>query len=101
MTEIYQRDATFTDPKLLLNTGLMLIDIRKPWIEKCWFEFVDRIEKIDGKFVDVGMSEDWHFSRKAREMGASLWATREISVRHIGGGEFPNDQPWGVLKTDE
>lgn len=101
MKEVFKREPTFTDPNLLLNTGLMLIDIRKPWIENCWFEFVDRIEKMGDKFIDVGMSEDWNFSRKAREMGASLWATREISVRHIGGGEFPNDQPWGIMETDE
>jgi hypothetical protein len=101
MTEIFERTPTFTDPQLLLNTGLMLIDIRKPWVENIWFEFVDRIEKFGDKFVGVGMSEDWNFSRQARKLGASLWATREISVRHMGGGEFPNDQPWGLVKTDE
>jgi len=101
MTEIFQQDPTFTDKKLLVNTGLMLIDVRKPWIEKVWFEFVDRIEKIGDKFVDVGMSEDWNFSRTARAMGASLWATREVRVEHIGLERFPNDSAWGSLKADE
>lgn len=94
-------EPTFTHEKLLLNTGLMLIDLSKPWIEELHFEFEDKIIKIGDQFVEVGVPEDWKFSRDAREMGASLWATREIIVEHLGGGRWPNATPWGTLKTDQ
>lgn len=101
--EIYNDfEPTFTHPKLLLNTGLMLIDLRKPWVDNIWFEFEDRIIKDkDGKFVDVGVPEDWHFSRKARAAGASIWATREVKVTHMGKGAWPNDHAWGTQKADQ
>lgn len=97
--------ATFTHDKLLLNTGLMLIDLRKPWVEEIWFQFLDSILRVsDGAkvtFKAVGCPEDWDFSRRARCMGAKLFATREIAVTHLGNGKFSNAGPFGTEKTDK
>jgi hypothetical protein len=95
---------TFTQDKLLLNTGLMLVDIRKVWAEMLFFEFEDRILKIPNgdktTFRAVGCPEDWNFSRKARSLGAKLFATREIKVTHVGTGRFSNHMPAGSMKED-
>lgn len=103
MTEAYKEfEPTFTNEKLLVNTGCMLIDIRKAWVEKIWFEFEDKIvEKEPGYFVPICVPEDWNFSRRARAMGAKLFATREVLTWHMGGGAFSNSQAWGSLEHDE
>lgn len=104
MHEVGALAPTFTHSKLLVNTGLMLVDIRKPWVEQCWFEFKDEIipDPLDPrKFIAVGSPEDWNFSRRARALGASIWATREIRVEHWGRSRWANAGTWGTKKTDE
>jgi len=104
LNEIYNDyEPTFTHEKLLVNTGLMLVDLRKPWVENVWFAFEDKIipdPKIPGYFKAVGVSEDWFFSRRACELGAKLYATREISVLHAGTTEYSNASAWGSLSED-
>lgn len=103
MHEVYNDyPSTFTAPNLLVNTGLMLVDIRKEWAEKVWFEFDDKIlrDEKTGKFKAVGVPEDWNFSRKALRLGAKLWATREVTVIHHGRHQFGNERAWGTEKTD-
>jgi hypothetical protein len=91
LAEVYKQEPTFTDPRILLNTGCMLVDIRQDFADKLWFEFEDKIVKgEDGNFYAIGVPEDWHYSRQAKALGASLWATREIPVKHIGGGQWSN-----------
>jgi GT2 family glycosyltransferase len=85
---------TFTDPKLLLNTGLMLIDVRHGWAEKLWFEFKDGIARSgEGVFYPTSLAEDYGISRMARELGVKLVATKAVKVWHMGGGRFGNDKP--------
>lgn len=105
LNEIYSTsyEPTFTHEKILLNTGLMLVDLRKSWAEKAWFAFEDKIipdPKKPGDFMAVGISEDWFFSRRARELGAKLYATREVSVIHTGSRDYSNSFVWGSLKED-
>lgn len=96
MKEIFDRDPTFTDEKLLINTGLMLVNMQKPWVEKICFRFEDAIIVEDEKFKAVGMSEDWLFSRDAKALGAKIFATREISILHHGNAAYPNNSVWGT-----
>lgn len=97
LDEIYEKyPATFTDPLILLNTGLMLLDIRKPWADKVWFEFKDSIANDKGFYFPVALSEDYGFSRMWRSHGGSLYATTEIEVTHNGNGKFGN-RPTKVL----
>jgi len=104
LREIYNEyQPTFTHEKLLVNTGLMLVDLQKPWVENVWFAFEDKIisdPKVPGDFKAVGVSEDWFFSRRARELGAKLYATREISVLHSGSADYSNSSMWGSLGED-
>lgn len=93
--------ATFSDPNLVVNSGLMLIDITKPWIEQCWFAMEDEIYKEGTQFKVRGISEDWLFSRRAKALGAKLCATREIQVHHAGASKFPNTHAWGSKHTDD
>lgn len=100
MKEIFERDKTFTAPNLLLNSGLMLVDIRKPWVEKAHFTIRDRVMNRDGKWRAEVMPEDWGFSRQATQLGAKLVATREVELLHHGSAPYPNSQAWGFKETD-
>ena len=101
MKQVHKMPATFTHPKLLLNTGLMLVDLRKPWVERVYFTIRDSIVRDEsGRFRPVMMSEDWDFSRQATALEAKLWATREVSVRHVGRALYGNDSAWGSMEVD-
>jgi len=102
MKEIFERPKSFTEPNLLLNTGLMLVDLRKPWVEKAYFTIQDNVVFRDGQFQTEVLSEDWAFSRLARQLGAQkLVATREVVIDHYGSAAYPNAVVWGSLETDE
>jgi hypothetical protein len=100
MREVHKMPETFTHPKLLINTGCMLVDLRKDWVEKIYFHFDDEIIMHQGKRIAVCQPEDWGFSRDARKLGAKLWATREVKVKHAGQQMYPNDVAWGEWETD-
>lgn len=98
LREIYEREETFTDPALLVNTGLMLVDLSKPWVEEVYFRFEPAILKTaDGKFKVYEISEDWFFSREAKERGAVLYATRAVKVNHYGRAAYTNAAVWGAV----
>lgn len=101
LDEVYKLPETFTFQDLLINTGLMLVDIRTPEAEGLCFQFEDWIESSADGFRPVGMSEDWVFSREAHKVGMSVFATRAISAIHMGHNGFANTQPWGRWKRDE
>ncbi len=108
MADIFREPVTFSHPELLLNTGLMLMDLRRPWVK----EFVDRNyhwacefgikRREDRGFMVQFMSEDWRFSRQARECGATRqYATRAIALDHVGSWYYPNDRVWGRWDKDK
>lgn len=101
MAEVMERPATWTDEKLLVNTGLLLVDLSKPWVNEIFFHFDDAIITHHGRRMPVVMPEDWMFSRDARKLGCkSMWVTREVAVNHFGITNFPNTKAWGVMRTD-
>jgi hypothetical protein len=101
MHEVYNDyPATFTRHNLLINTGCMLVDIRKPWVEQVRFRFEDKIVKRNGKFYAENMPEDWLFSQDALKLGAKLYATRVVKVNHVGQIKFSNALTWGTEKSD-
>lgn len=102
MKEAFTMEPTFTNPKLLVNTGLMLVDMRKSWVERICFRFEDAILKTpEGEYRPAQITEDYYFSREAKKLGAVLYATREIAAGHIGKSVYPNTHPWGTLEKDE
>ncbi len=121
MHEILQLPETFTaedcfkmgiNPHrhiLLVNTGLLLVDIRKPWVLGDWaanrpvmFTINDRIRRNpDGQWTVDVESEDWYFSREAARWGAQVYCTRKIAIKHFGEVAWTNHEDWGTWKVDE
>ncbi len=116
MTEAMQLPETFdaddvanvygwqsdTDTTMLVNTGLMLVDLRRnraKW-ETMWFKTVDRVEKQNGKFVATFVPEDWDFSKQAHANGLRVAATRAVTLIHHGAIDYRNDAAWGTKAAD-
>ncbi len=110
LAEVYDgRPRTFTDPLILLNTGLWLAKVATPKGPAAWCERVHFHQRDDIVFRrDVGakgtwiarlMSEDVNFMKMAREAGAKCYATVAVPVVH----EFPiyhNRSAWGTWAAD-
>lgn len=96
LKEIWKMPETWTDPQIVVNTGLMLIDLRAPWIGKAWFGVKDDVIKDeDGKYRPVALTEDWLFSLRVRELGGKIFATRGVKLKHIGSHNFTNFEQYG------
>lgn len=82
---------------LAVNTGLMLIDLRKPWVDEFpGFTITDHLSRTtEGKLVPLGMPEDWAMSLWAAEHGLKVLATRKVATAHYGGYGYRNDRVWG------
>lgn len=79
------------EPGLLINTGLLLMDLRKPWVESFHWTITDGIRKnADGKFEAVCESEDWKMSRWMRANGVPFGATAKVRTLHGGQISWPN-----------
>lgn len=102
MKEMHEmEEGTFTRDGLLVNTGLMLVDISGDWVEKMHFRFNDAIEKNErGLWEAKTAPEDWNFSRDARDLGRSIFVTKSIRLDHLGAQPFPNQGVWGTKASD-
>lgn len=75
---------------LLVNTGLFLADLRKPWWDDFAFGFQTRIRKgPDGRIAE-SRPEDWELSRHLHQAGARVRATWKVQLGHEGSYRFPN-----------
>jgi len=90
------------DGVLLVNTGMLLINLAAPFVSQVHFEINDDIfTGEDGlAYADVE-PEDWYFSRQAAAHGARLCVTRRVSLRHVGRANFPNQVAWGEWAHDQ
>lgn len=94
--QIHELPTTFTTDKLLLNTGLMLINLRCPWLGRVHFHMDDAVEQDEeGRWVARVASEDWEFSRAATQAGAKLYATSAVSLFHHGMAMWGNRAVYG------
>lgn len=94
-------EPTWTEPDLLVNTGLMLVDFTKPWVEQICFTINDEIRHCpDGKWRAYAEPEDWGFSRQAHKLGASIFATKAVHVDHVGSKFYSNQDAWGFADTE-
>ncbi len=102
MKEIFDLPETFTHEKLVVNTGMMLVDMRKPWVEKIHFHIKDDIiMRKDGLYEAIAFPEDWNFSEEAKALGAKVFSTRKVKIEHHGTQIYPNDAVWGTMQTDQ
>jgi hypothetical protein len=79
---------------LLVNTGLMLMDLRWPGWDDFSFQWYSRIEKWRegeewGRRTDF-RPEDWEMSRYLHRHGARYHATFKVPAVHVGNGRWPN-----------
>lgn len=89
--------------QLLLNTGMLLVNLNKhrTEIEQLKFWMRDEITRnADGTFVNWTWSEDWAWSRDASARGLKLWATRKVKILHHGGYGYCNCCAWGTQEHD-
>jgi hypothetical protein len=94
--------VTWTANNLLLNTGLLLIDlaaISNRATHLPYFMVNDRIEYVAGTFTAYHQSEDWNFSRQCSARGLRLFVTRAVGVEHSGISIYSNNPAWGI-ETD-
>lgn len=106
MTEVYELPETFNAADvggpLLVNNGLWVCDLTKPWADTFQFEMLNRIRPLgNGKFVAQMVSEDWLASRRWNELGLSVWATRKVGLNHHGSNGFTNRHAWGTWSIDQ
>ena len=101
LKQLAKMPPTFTHPKLLVNNGLMLVDLAAPWVEKVRYNNENVIERdSNGLFVARSMSDDWFFAREANKHGARIFATSEIPVEHVGQQQYPSSGDWGLEFDD-
>jgi len=104
--EIHNLPATFSGSSvqpdtLLVNTGLMIVDFTKPWVENFSFNIADGIKKLDsGRYAPLVLPEDWNMSLWAHHHNLKVHATRKVKATHWGPAGFSNDQP-GDWQTDQ
>ena len=75
---------------LLINTGLMLVDLRRDYWDRFAFQFHTRIRKTPGGRISEARSEDWEMSHDLAEIGAPYMATFKPRLRHEGLAKFAN-----------
>jgi len=106
MKEVFALPETFAHEHLVVNTGLMLINLQAPFMSHVGrglcFRVTDQIVyDKGGKLQTVGSPEDWLWSLDARGLGAKIYATRAIKADHCGGSMmYPNHEPFGVDSED-
>ena len=90
---------------LLVNTGCMAINLRKPWCGQCdengvarfCFTINDRIVGDSvGRFRPQVEPEDWRMSRLLHAWGCKVYATRKVRLNHHGSFGFTNAVPYGI-----
>lgn len=92
-------DVCEGDERLLLNTGLMAIDLRRPWV-KAWlktggFRLESHAwEQDDGQWKSICLPEDWLCSWDAQtKFGATVAATTKVRLIHYGDAGYANRYP--------
>jgi hypothetical protein len=91
---------------LLLNTGCMVWDFSKPWVDQFaddgGFQSYDSIPICpDGRRRAECRGEDWAMSFWAHDHGLKVFATRAQRCIHHGSFGYSNWPAWGEQKTDE
>ena len=87
---------------LMVNTGVLLINLRRPWVKDICFTVRDRNVTDDkGIIHPVILPEDWGFSHDVYRWGAKVMVTREVVINHHGGTAYPNNIAWGEWELDQ
>lgn len=79
-----QKDVCRDSEVLLINTGCLLVDLRRDYWGDFAFEFRTRIVQRDGVRVAQFAPEDWLMSRTVQEHGDLVAATYAVQATHHG-----------------
>lgn len=86
---------------LLLNTGLWVCRLDRPWVDDVVFDISNRIVMNADGFREAQFEpEDWKFSRWCNSRSLKLVATRKVKLGHLGHRVYSNDGEWGIFDTD-
>jgi hypothetical protein len=85
----------FGSDRLLINTGLLLVDMRKINPLRHYFNITDWVEEVNGNYRPRCMPEDWDFSEKLNKDGLRYGATRQIVANHWGQMAWDNQNTYG------
>lgn len=102
MKEIVKMPETFTSEDLLVNTGMLLVDIRGEWVKDVFFTIRDGMMRNEEatNFIPTVEPEDWAFSRQVKKLGVKVYATTKVKLLHQGSFRYPNFGAWGSWDTD-
>lgn len=102
MKEIHEKPETWTEPKLLVNTGLWLCRLDRPWCEKVMFRQQDQVLRADDgkRFIARTNPEDWDFSRQLQYLNVPFGVTRKVPLYHEQP-KYANNKVWGTWETDK
>ncbi len=99
MREVFDLPETFTDPYLVVNTGLFVVKLGA-WCRETWFQQCHGVvEMASGQLSPTMISEDWDWSRMVRKAGRKMIATRRVPLYHEHR-QYHTEGPWGVWGTD-
>jgi hypothetical protein len=83
---------------LLINTGLLIMDLSAPWFDKRWPGFCidDRLAwNSIGRPDSYTIPEDWNFSIWMHNNGLAYGATPSLEVSHVGQKLYESQGGWG------
>ncbi len=78
------------DEVLLINTGLMLLDLRHEFWDEFCFVVPTTIRRIEGRRAPIFRPEDWEMSRELDRAGVRYGATWRPFVEHLGRTSWDN-----------
>jgi hypothetical protein len=89
--------------KLLCNTGCFVCRLDRPWCdgERVYFDDLNRVLRVNGRWEPGVHSEDWFFTGRVAEQGGKVMATTAIKVIHTGVTEFSSDEAWGADRDEQ
>ena len=102
-------ELSHVDSPLLVNTGLMLVDLSNGWASetddqghlKAYFTIKDRIRRNGTQYEVAVVPEDWRFSQMAHEAGCKVCATTRVPLVHIGMHGYANFSKMPKPNTQE
>jgi hypothetical protein len=107
LKEIFELPETFSnedtgrpDKILVVNTGCFIVNMKKPWVTQVCFDVHNKIYVENGEYKSRFYPEDWLFSRDVQRLGGKVYATRKVSLSHIGNHYFTNSSVWGTEESD-
>jgi hypothetical protein len=81
------------DEILLLNTGLWLAPLNRPWWDYFGWSLDSRITRHNGKRIVQMRPEDWQMSRFLHGHGAKMRATWKVPIKHYGEATWATGGP--------